>query len=54
VRFFEELDRFVAGARALVFFITRRWFFKKLLVERRAIHEEILSLGTEASSEGNL
>jgi 1-acyl-sn-glycerol-3-phosphate acyltransferase len=48
VRFYEEIDRFIAGARALVFFITRRWFFKKLLVERRAIHEEILSLGNEA------
>lgn len=48
VRFFEELDRFVAGVRALLFFVTRRWFFKKLLVERRAIREEILSLGSEA------
>ncbi len=53
VRFYEELDRFVAGARTLVFFITRRWFFKKLLVERRAIHDEILSLGNEAVSESN-
>ena len=52
VRFYEELDRFIAGARVLLFFITRRWFFKKLLVERRAIHEEILSLGDEAVSEG--
>lgn len=51
VRFFEELDRFVAGARALLFFITRRWFFKKLLVERRAIHEEILLLGSKAVSQ---
>jgi 1-acyl-sn-glycerol-3-phosphate acyltransferase len=51
VRFFEELDRFVAGARALLFFVTRRWFFKKLLVERRAIHEEILSLGSKALSQ---
>lgn len=51
VRFFEELDRFVAGARALLFFITRRWFFKKLLVERRAIHEEILALGSQAVSQ---
>ena len=50
VRFFEELDRFVAGARALLFFVTRRWFFKKLLVERRAIHEEILALGSKAVS----
>ena len=52
VRFYEELDRFIAGARSLVFFITRRRFFKKLLVERRAIHNEILSLGNEALSKG--
>ncbi len=53
VRFYEELDRFIAGARSLVFFITRRWFFKKLLVERRAIHNEILTLGNEALSKVN-
>lgn len=48
VRFFEEFDQFVGGAKALLFFITRRWFFKRLLVERRAIHDEIVALGNEA------
>ncbi|HEX8773951.1 MAG TPA: lysophospholipid acyltransferase family protein [Pyrinomonadaceae bacterium] len=48
VRFFEEFDQFVGGAKALLFFITRRWFFKRLLVERRAIHDEIVALGDEA------
>jgi len=52
VRFFEELDRFVGTLRALTFFGTRSRFFKKLLVERRAIHEEILALGEEAVLEG--
>jgi len=51
VRFFEEFDQFVGGAKALLFFITRRWFFKRLLVERRAIREEIIALGDEAVSE---
>lgn len=51
VRFFEEFDQFVGGAKALLFFITRRGFFKRLLVERRAIHEEIIALGNEATSE---
>ncbi len=48
VRFAEELDSFVGGAKALVYFITRRWFFNRLLVERRAIREEIQRLGDEA------
>jgi 1-acyl-sn-glycerol-3-phosphate acyltransferase len=48
VRFFEEFDQFVGGTKALLFFITRRWFFKRLLVERRAIHDEIVALGDEA------
>jgi 1-acyl-sn-glycerol-3-phosphate acyltransferase len=48
VRFFEEFDQFVGGAKALLFFITRRFFFKRLLVERRAIHDEIVALGDEA------
>ncbi|HVG35470.1 MAG TPA: hypothetical protein VM911_20635, partial [Pyrinomonadaceae bacterium] len=51
VRFFEKFDQFVGGAKALLFFITRRWFFKRLLVERRAIREEIIALGNEAMSE---
>jgi glycerol-3-phosphate O-acyltransferase/dihydroxyacetone phosphate acyltransferase len=51
VLFFEELDQFVGGAKALLFFITRRRFFKQLLVERRAIHKEIVALANEATSE---
>jgi len=51
VRFFEEFDQFVGGAKALLFFITRRWFFKRLLVERRAIRDEIIALGNEALTE---
>jgi glycerol-3-phosphate O-acyltransferase/dihydroxyacetone phosphate acyltransferase len=51
VRFSEELDQFVGGAKALLFFITRRWFFKRLLVERRAIRDEIVALGSEAMGE---
>ena len=49
LRFSEELDRFVAGARAALFFVTRRGFFRQLLVERRAIRREILALGDEAA-----
>jgi glycerol-3-phosphate O-acyltransferase / dihydroxyacetone phosphate acyltransferase len=48
IRFLEKWDEFTGGAKAIVFFITRRWFFKHLLLERRAIREEILSLGNEA------
>lgn len=51
VRFFEEFDQFVGGNKALLFFITRRGFFKRLMVERRAIHNEIVALGDEALSE---
>jgi 1-acyl-sn-glycerol-3-phosphate acyltransferase len=51
VRFREEFDQFIGGAKALLFFITRRWFFKRLLVERRAIRDEIVALGDEALSE---
>lgn len=49
VRFFEELDRFLGSARALLFFTTRKRFFKRLLVERRKIREEIFALGKEAA-----
>lgn len=48
IRFAEELDSFIGGAKAVVYFITRRWFFNRLLVERRAIREEIQALGDEA------
>jgi glycerol-3-phosphate O-acyltransferase/dihydroxyacetone phosphate acyltransferase len=49
VRFFEKLDEFVGGARALRFYLTRRWFFKELLAERRRLREEITALGEEAA-----
>jgi len=48
LRFSEEFDRFVAGARAALFFVTERHFFRQLLSERRAIRREILALGDEA------
>ena len=50
VRFFERLDEFVGGARAVSFYLTRRWFFKELLVERRRLYEEIVALGREAAA----
>ncbi|MDT7604907.1 MAG: glycerol-3-phosphate O-acyltransferase / dihydroxyacetone phosphate acyltransferase [Acidobacteriota bacterium] len=52
VRFFEELDGFVGGARALRYYFTRRWFFKELLAERRRLREEMTALGEEAAREG--
>jgi glycerol-3-phosphate O-acyltransferase / dihydroxyacetone phosphate acyltransferase len=51
VIFFEELDRFAGGVKALAFLIRRRWFFLQLLAERRAIRDEILALGDEAARE---
>jgi len=50
----EKFDRFVAGTRALVFFVTERRFFRRLLDERRAIRREILALGDEAERAGAL
>lgn len=50
----EEFDRFAAGARALIFFVTARRFFRRLLEERRAIRREILDLGDEAERAGAL
>jgi len=50
IRFFEELDRFLGGLRALAFFLVRRRFFVRLLAERRAIRSEILALGEETAS----
>ena len=43
----EEFGRFVAGARAALFFIRQRSFFRRLLEERRRIRREILALGDE-------
>ncbi len=50
VRFFERLDEFVGGARAVSFYLTRRRFFKELLVERRRLYEEMTALGREAAA----
>jgi glycerol-3-phosphate O-acyltransferase / dihydroxyacetone phosphate acyltransferase len=46
--FFEKLDDFIGGARAIRFYLTRRWFFKELLVERKRLREEMIALGEEA------
>jgi hypothetical protein len=46
--FFEELDRSLGGLRALTFFLVRRRFFVRLIAERKAIRNEILSLGRES------
>jgi 1-acyl-sn-glycerol-3-phosphate acyltransferase len=48
--FFEKLDEFVGGARAIRFYLTRRWFFKELLVERKRLREEMIALGEEAAA----
>jgi glycerol-3-phosphate O-acyltransferase/dihydroxyacetone phosphate acyltransferase len=45
--FFEELDKSMAGVRVLAFFLVRRRFFVRLLAERKAIRNEIISLGKE-------
>jgi hypothetical protein len=45
--FFEKLDRSIAGVRVLTFFLVRRRFFVRLLAERKAIRNEIISLGKE-------
>jgi glycerol-3-phosphate O-acyltransferase/dihydroxyacetone phosphate acyltransferase len=46
--FFEELDKSMAGIRVLTFFLVRRRFFIRLLAERKAIRNEIVSLGKES------
>jgi 1-acyl-sn-glycerol-3-phosphate acyltransferase len=46
--FFEELDKSIAGIRVLTFFLVRRRFFVQLLAERKAIRNEIISLGQES------
>ncbi|HEY7785928.1 MAG TPA: 1-acyl-sn-glycerol-3-phosphate acyltransferase [Pyrinomonadaceae bacterium] len=50
VWFFEELDKFLGGLRALAFFLVRRRFFVRLLAERNAIRGEIIALGNEAAT----
>lgn len=51
ILFFEELDSSLGGLRALTFFLVRRRFFVRLLAERKAIKNEILSLGQESPVE---
>ncbi|HEY8227845.1 MAG TPA: 1-acyl-sn-glycerol-3-phosphate acyltransferase [Pyrinomonadaceae bacterium] len=48
ILFFEELDQSLGGLRALAFFLVRRRYFVRLLAERKAIRNEILSLGKES------
>jgi len=43
--FFEEIDKFLGGLRALTFFLMKRRFYVGLLAERKAIRNEILALG---------
>ena len=52
IRFFEGIDSFLGGLRALVFFLMKRRFFVRLLAERKAIRNEILALGEETASLG--
>ena len=49
IRFAEELDSFVGGLRALLFFLRKRKFFVRLMAERNAIRNEILALGDEVA-----
>ncbi|MEK6279054.1 MAG: lysophospholipid acyltransferase family protein [Acidobacteriota bacterium] len=49
IKFFEAIDTFMGGLRALVFFLMRRRFFVRLLAERNAIRNEILALGEETA-----
>ena len=46
--FLEDLERSIAGLRVLTFFLVRRRFFVRLLAERKAIRNEIVSLGKES------
>lgn len=47
IAFFEQLDRSIAGLRVLLYFLVKRRFFVRLLAERKAIKNEIISLGKE-------
>ncbi len=44
MRFAEEFDRATGAAKAILFFVTRGYFAKRLWAERRAIRNEILAL----------
>jgi len=52
VLFFEELDKSLGGLRVLMFFLMRRRFFVRLLAERKAIRNEMLSLGRDGAING--
>jgi 1-acyl-sn-glycerol-3-phosphate acyltransferase len=47
LRFFEKLDELAGGARAVLLSRFRRWGYLRLVAERSAIREEIISLGAE-------
>jgi hypothetical protein len=47
LRFFERLDEFMGGLRALVLSRFQRWGFLRLIAERRAIREAIVRLAEE-------
>lgn len=47
LRFFERLDEFMGGLRALVLSRFQRWGFLRLIAERHAIREEIVHLAEE-------
>ncbi|HAF22566.1 MAG TPA: hypothetical protein DCK93_06570 [Blastocatellia bacterium] len=49
ILFFEGIDSFFGGLRALVFFLMRRRFFVRLLAERKAIRSEIMALDEETT-----
>jgi 1-acyl-sn-glycerol-3-phosphate acyltransferase len=51
--FFERLDRLIGRARAAGLFLFKRWAFLRLVVERRAIREEILGLARELGIEAS-
>ncbi len=51
--FFERLDRLIGRARAASLFLFRRWAFLRLVVERRAIREEIVGLARELGVEAS-
>lgn len=47
VRFAEEFDRAAGAAKAILFFVTRGYFAKRLLVERGMIRNQIIALNKE-------
>jgi glycerol-3-phosphate O-acyltransferase/dihydroxyacetone phosphate acyltransferase len=51
--FFERLDRLIGRARAASLFLFQRWAFLRLVVERRAIREEIVGLARELGIEAS-